>query len=421
MAELSSGQIKSKRIVYLVLSTISLLFLGLIYAFSMFRQGMVDSFGLEPGAVGLTFNIMMITFCIGAVIGSQIEKKLDVKGTLAIAAVMFLIGFAGTGLFANGNIAAVYIFYGVIGGLGVGIGYNTVIATTNVWFPDMIGIASGVLMMGFGLGALIFGTISVQFVYPAIGNLSPILVALGVIAGVIIFLEAIILKRAPKDIASILGVEKSGGSDYDPGEEDSALKTPTFYVYWIWAFIVIAIGLATLGSGASDGQEAGFDAGFATTLVGIVSAFNGVGRVAIGAIYDRTNVKITMLIDGIIALVATVSIVTALNMHIPVLYAVGALCCGLCYGGVPVIASAMSKQRFGSKNYPLNLSLANFAIVWGSIANVIIQNLTGGARISVFIVLIVMAIIAIADVLPFSKMWDRDQKMLAERRATHEA
>ena len=98
---------------------------------------------------------MMVAFCIGAVIGSQIEKAIGVRSTLVIAALMFLGGFVGAGLFGSGSIAAVYLCYGVLGGLAVGIGYNSVIATTNMWFPDKVGFSSGVLMMGFGLGSLI--------------------------------------------------------------------------------------------------------------------------------------------------------------------------------------------------------------------------------------------------------------------------
>ena len=119
MPDLTVGQIKSKRMLYLALSTLTLLFLGLIYAFSMFAAPICTTFGLEKAAVGLTFNIMMITFCVGAVIGSQIEAKIGVRNTLFVAAALFFCGFAGTGLFGNGSITVVYLCYGVLGGLGL--------------------------------------------------------------------------------------------------------------------------------------------------------------------------------------------------------------------------------------------------------------------------------------------------------------
>ncbi len=421
MTEMSPAQIKSKRVVYLVLSTITLLFLGLIYAFSMFAAPMCSTFGLEKPAVGLTFNIMMITFCLGAVVGSQVEKVIGVKGAILVAAAMFAIGFIGTGIFAYSNIVALYLFYGVICGLGVGMGYNSVIATTNVWFPDKVGLSSGILMMGFGLGSLILGTLSVNLAKTF--GLGTVLIVIGVISAIVIGIEGLIIKRPPSNIIAAMAPEKASGSSYDPADEDSALKTPLFYVYWVWAIIVIAIGLATIGNCASDAQSVGWDAGFATLLVGLVSVLNGIGRVLVGIIYDKTNVKVTMIIDGTVGFIAAVCIICAFTMSIPVLYVVGAFCCGFCYGGVPVVASAFGRQRFGAKNYPLNLSLCNFAIVFGSLLNVLLQAVVGmDARVTTFSILAIMAVIAVLDAaIPFSKMFNRDQKLLEERRAAHEA
>ena len=415
MPDLTVGQIKSKRMLYLALSTLTLLFLGLIYAFSMFAGPICTTFGLEKAAVGLTFNIMMITFCVGAVIGSQIEAKIGVRNTLFVAAALFFCGFAGTGLFGNGSITVVYLCYGVLGGLGVGVGYNSVIATTNVWFPDKVGFSSGVLMMGFGLGSLILGTLSVSLA-PTLG-LGTVFAAIGVITALVVVVLACTLRRPPANIVALMAPEKATASGYDPGEQDTPLKSSTFYVYWVWAIIVIAIGLATIGNCASDAQLVGFDAAFATLLVGIVSTFNGFGRVLVGTIYDKTNVKATMLVDGIVGVCATVCIIGAFSMGVSALYVVGAICCGFCYGGVPVVASAMSRQRFGSKSYPLNLSLANFAIVWGSVLNVIVQTVVGGeARLTIFVVLFVLSILALLDVVPFSKMWNADMRALDLRR-----
>ncbi|MEQ3361812.1 MFS transporter [Raoultibacter massiliensis] len=418
MSDLSISQIKSRRAVYLALSTLALLFLGLIYAFSMFAAPITNSFGLDKAAVGLTFNIMMITFCVGAVIGSQLDARLGVKPSLIIAAALFLLGFAGTGALGNGSIAVLYVFYGVLGGLGVGIGYNTIVATTNVWFPDKVGFSSGVLMMGFGLGSLILGTLSVNLV-PLLG-LATVFIAIGVVTFVVVLALALVLNRPPSTIVSLMAPEKATSTGYDPGDEDAALKTPLFYVYWIWAIVVIAIGLATIGNCASDAQLVGIDAGFATLLVGLVSTCNGLARIVIGMIYDKTNVKTTMLIDGLVAVAATLCIVGAFTTGVSALYIVGAFCCGFCYGGVPVVASAFSRQRFGSKNYPLNLSLANFAIAFGSVLNIVVGVAVGGAenRLGVFAVMAALSIAAALNVLPFSRMWNRDMAMLDKKRTS---
>ena len=165
---------------------------------------------------------------------------------------LFFLGFAGTDLFANGNIAVVYLFYGVLGGAGVGIGYNSIIATTNVWFPDKVGFSSGVLMMGFGLGSLVLGTLSVNLI-PAFG-LSSVLVGIGVAAAVVVFTLSLVLTRPPANIVEVMVSGRAAGAGSDPADDDRILKTPTFYVYWVWAVIVIAIGLATIGNASSDAQ-----------------------------------------------------------------------------------------------------------------------------------------------------------------------
>lgn len=416
MSTMTVGQIKSRRVLYLALSTLTLLFLGLIYAFSMFAAPMSSTFGLEKSAVGLTFNIMMITFCFGAIVGSQIERRIGVRGTLVVAALMFACGFVGTGVLGTNGIMVIYVFYGALGGFGVGIGYNSVVATTNVWFPDKVGFSSGVLMMGFGLGSLILGTLSVNLI-PTLG-LGTVFVLIGIVTCIVTIALALVLRRPPADIVSLMAPEKAGSTGYDPGEEDTPLRTPTFYVYWIWAIIVIAIGLATIGNCASDAQLVGLDVGFATLLVGLVSTCNGLARVVIGLIYDKTNVKITMLVDGLVAMVACICIIGAFVSGVSALYVVGALLCGFCYGGVPVVASAFARQRFGARNYPLNLSLANFAITFGSLLNIVVQVAVGGAdnRLAVFVVMGVLSLVATFDVIPFSRRWNRDMTMLDGRR-----
>ena len=83
------------------------------------------------------------------------------------------------------------------------------------------------------------------------------------------------------------------------------------------------------------------------------------------------------------------------------------------------LASAFGRQRFGAKNYPLNLSLCNFAIVFGSLLNLIIGTFVGVGSdhyLPLFIILFVLSILSLLDVIPFSKIWNRDQKVLAQRR-----
>jgi len=407
---MTKQQIERKRMVLLALSTLILLFIGLIYAFSMFAKPMVQDFGLV-GDIGLTFNIMMITFCIGAVAGSAIERKLGVRASLIVCAILFGVGFCGTGLLAAaGGMTVLYVFYGVLGGFGVGIGYNTIVSTTNLWFPDKVGFSSGILMMGFGVSSLLFGNLSL-LARPLIGGMGPTLIALGIFVVVLVLVSAGQLKRPPADIVAIMAPEKitaaNGGAEI--GENDVVFKTPIFYIYYVWSIIVIAIGLAVIGNCASDATTLGVDMAFATLLVGLVSTFNGLSRVVIGALYDKTNIIVTMFVDGLVGFLAVASIVGAFSLNTPALYIVGALFCGFAYGGVPVVSSTFARQRFGSKRYPFNLSIVNFAITFGSILNLVVAAAVGSSnRLGVFSVMLALGVIALLDIFAFAKVWKRD-------------
>jgi MFS family permease len=100
----------------------------------------------------------MIFFCLGGFFSGQMLKKLSHQVMLGLAAIILFIGFFGVSMLdpadADGSLIKLYILYGILGGGGVGIGYNSVISTVNKWFPDRAGLASGVMMMGFGLFAV---------------------------------------------------------------------------------------------------------------------------------------------------------------------------------------------------------------------------------------------------------------------------
>ena len=148
----------NKRWLYLAVATVILLFQGLIYAWSLFRTPFSEIYtDWTVAQLSMTFTISISCFCLGGFVGGQLSKKLGVKVRFLITAVCLFIGFFGVSMLnpadSAGSLTKLYIFYGVFGGGGVGIGYNAVISTITKWFPDKVGLASGIMLMGFGLGS----------------------------------------------------------------------------------------------------------------------------------------------------------------------------------------------------------------------------------------------------------------------------
>ena len=200
----------NKRWLYLGMGTLTLLFLGLIYAWSIFRTPFGEMYpDWSISQLSLTFTISMIFFCLGGFAGGLLSKKLSIGVRMLISAAMLLVGFFVVSMMKADSPAAsltmLYIFYGVFGGGGVGVAYNGVIGTINKWFPDKVGLASGIMLMGFGLGGLVLGSV----VNSMIGSMGLLKVfrVLGIAICVVCVLAAVIIKSpTAEDSAALAGL-----------------------------------------------------------------------------------------------------------------------------------------------------------------------------------------------------------------------
>jgi len=254
----------SKRWVYLGMGTLTLLFLGLIYAWSIFRTPIGELFpDWSISQLSLTFTISMIFFCLGGFAGGVLSKKLSIRARMLISAVMLLIGFFMVSMVKTdapgSSLTMLYIFYGVFGGGGVGFAYNGVIGTLNKWFPDKVGLASGIMLMGFGLGGLVLGSI-VNSMIGSMGIL-PVFRLLGIVICIVCVLAAFIIKAPGSEdteaLAALAASSSKGKSsqkqtgavkNYTAGE---MLKTPQFWFFTLWAILLNSAGLLVINSAAN--------------------------------------------------------------------------------------------------------------------------------------------------------------------------
>ncbi len=385
--------IKRKRNIYLYVSAVSLLVLGLVYAWSLFATPLATMYGWEMEAVKLTFTICMISFCVGGLIGVPVLKRFGVKGAILLSAAMLACGFAGTALLAPKGIWALYICYGVLTGGGTGLGYNVIIASVTLWFPDKTGYASGVMMMGFGLGSLILGTVANAIIEGA--GLTSALFAIAAIGAVFMVLLALLIKSAPENITEILGIETKAEVAAETAADKRGLFTdPAFYSYYIWAIIVIGAGLAMIGTSKQGAIALDVNATFATTLVGIISIVNGLSRLAMGVIYDKTNLRFAMILSAIVTVVACAALALSFAMGIGLLYIAGCLVLVFSYGSVPPIAAGFARERYGAKRFPRNLAIVNTDIAGGSAFQQAVSTATAGASIAIYTAMALFGVVA---------------------------
>lgn len=391
--------ITKKRWLYLITATLVLLFLGLIYAWSIFRAPFSTIFpDWSVSQLSMTFTISISFFCLGGFAGGLLSKKLSAKARLLIAAAMLFVGFFVVSTLnpenSTASLTKLYIFYGVFGGGGVGLVYNAVISTVNRWFPGKIGFASGVMLMGFGLGGLVLGAATNSLIasvglFSAFRILSIAIGAISLVAAMLIRLpddeelHALNsqIKSATKDNQEVFSDVKSHSVDYTPAE---MLRTASFWFFVLWVVLLNASALLVINSAANISIAFGGSA----VLGLIVSLFNGAGRIVAGNNFDRFGIKTSTFVNSAFMMIAGLLLVAGGLTRKFVLIVTGLIFVGLSFGGCPTITSAYINKAYGTKNFPLNFSLTNFSLIPAAITGPMLSSklfdLAGGNYITNF-------------------------------------
>lgn len=387
--------LKRKRYVYLFASAASFLVLGLVYAWSLFATPLATIYGWELSAVKVTFTICMAAFCVGGLIGAQVLKRLGVRGAILLSATLLVCGFAGTALLAPQGIWALYLCYGVLIGCGTGLGYNVAIATVTLWFPDRTGFASGVMFMGFGLGSLTLGTLANTII--ATAGLAIALTVVAITAGIVMTCLALLLKRAPDNIGELLGVEKKAEAVADEEADKRRLfRDPAFYIYYLWASILLGAGVLVIGTSKLGALELGISEVFATTLVGIIPIVNGAAGLTMGVIYDKKGLRFSMILAAAVSFVSCTMIACSFCGNVDMLYVAGCLILVTSYGSVAPLATAFARERYGAKRFAHNLPVVNTDIAGGSVFQQVVVSASGGGSSIIYTVMSVFGAVALA-------------------------
>lgn len=387
--------IKRKRYVYLFASAISFLVLGLVYGWSLFATPLAEIYGWEMSAVKMTFTFCMMAFCVGGLIGVKVLKTLGLRGAILLAACLLVCGFGGTALLAPQGIWALWICYGVLIGCGTGLGYNVTIASITPWFPDKSGFASGVMFAGFGLGSITLGTLTRGIIGTA--GITVAFAVVAATAGIVMVLLSLLLKRAPENIAELLGVTAKKTKTAPDAEADNRkiFRDPAFYTYYLWAIIILGAGLTMIGTSMQGAVELGVAETFAATLTGIIPIVNGFSGFSMGVVYDKLGLRKCMILVASIGFAGLAMLAASFQTGASAVYVVGCLVLVVAYGSVAPLAAGFARERYGNARYPHHLAIVNTDIAGGSAFQQAVSSACAGASPAVYIALTVFGGVAL--------------------------
>lgn len=391
----------NKRWAYLATGVFAMLFSGVLYAWSILKIPFAEDFGWNASTLSLNFTLTMCFFCLGAFFGSLICKKIGPKFTLVIAGLLVGIGFVSTGLLNKKLPYLLYVTYAILAGTGIGISYNVVVSTVCSWFPDKKGLCSGCLMMGFGVSTLLLGNvISILFENASFG-FSKTYMLVGIVIGVVLVIAGLILKLPTADIKFPTPKSKKSASkeSFEVRDFSTAqmLKSFTFWRAFVCMAFITAVGNSVISFARDLVISVDATAVLATTLVGVLSVCNGLGRIITGAVYDALGRRITMISANILTIVAAGVTLIAVEIHSLPVCIVGLCLAGLSYGSCPTVTSAFTASFYGQKYFSINYSLTNFNLIVAAFianfSNSLLQS--SGGYSSPFIMLLVLAVLAL--------------------------
>jgi MFS family permease len=341
--------------------------IGQAYAFSVFNIPMTKLLGIQAStkedwsliALGRIFSIALAMLGLSAAMFGKWLEKVGPRRAMAAATACFSGGFmvAALGVKLH-QIALVYLGYGALGGIGLGLGYISPVSTLIKWFPDRPGMATGMAIMGFGGGAMIGSPLSVflmdRFKTAASMGVFETFIAMGLIYGIFMLFGVLTVRIPPpgwKPEGYLPSVQPKKLVTTGNVEVGTAWRTPQFWMLWVVLCMNVTAGIGVLGQASPMIQEmfpGRITAAAAAGFVGLLSLFNLVGRFFWSSLSDHLGRKRTYMLYFLLGTVLYALVPTFGRMGSVILFVAGFSVILSMYGGGFATIPAYLRDLFGT-------------------------------------------------------------------------
>lgn len=345
-----------------IMGTVLQLCLGTVYAWSFFQKPIMTAYGWSNVQVMWVFSLAICFLGLAAAWGGMNLGKYGPRMLATLGVLLYGTGYLiGAWAMSLGSLPIFYLGFGIIGGSGLGLGYVTPVATAAKWFPDRKGFITGMVVMGFGLGALIMSKAIAPLILMAVDrNLVTAFAYIGIVILIIGLPAALIMKNPPAGFAPA-GFVPPVQSAASQASEDrmtakEAILSGQFIAMWLVFFFNITAGIMFIGLQspmlqdliklADPAMEVAALAAAGATLIAVSSLFNGIGRFFWGGLSDRIGrIQAFRLILGTQILVFTLLVYTSTPWLFSILVCYVLLCYGGGFGTMPSFILDVFKAR----------------------------------------------------------------------------
>ena len=337
--------------------------IGSVYAWSVLTKPIMEAMGFSLKDVTWTFSLAILFLGLSAgFLGSYVEKYGPRKSGL-VSATFFCLGMLGTAFaLTQHSMTLMYLFYGVVGGIGLGVGYITPVSTLVKWFPNNRGLATGLAIMGFGFASLIAGPV-MQILIAKYGLINNFLI-LGCVYFVVMVTSALYLEPPKTTVDSSAATKHTVNQPTVTGPQytaKEAMHTWKFAALWWIFFTNITCGIGLLAVASPMAQEViKMSPLEAASMVGIIGLLNGGGRIAWSTLSDyigRRNTYVLFFAIQIVAFYMLASVTDSFLFQALIYIII------TCYGGGFSCMPAYLSDLFGTKQ--LSAIHGRILTAWG--------------------------------------------------------
>src|SRR5712692_7257026 len=323
--------------------------LGAVYGWSVFKKPLMSGEHWSETSVQFNFTLAILVLGIGTIIGGLWLDKVGPRKVATTAGLIYGLGYLVSGFAAaNHSLNGLYAGYGILGGLGMGMGYICPVATLVKWFPDRRGLMTGIAVCGYGFGALIMSPVAARSI--ASHGVSWTFWVLGSTYLVLVIAMAQFYANPPQGWRpegwEPRGAVAKAASAYDY-EVKEAMGTWQFWLLWLMLFLNTSAGIMIISQASPMAQQiAKMTAIAAAGIVGLISICNGLGRIFwawVSDLFGRARVYFLLYLIQVVVFfmlphLENATIFTAVVMLI-----------GFCYGGGFGTMPSFTADFFGAK------------------------------------------------------------------------
>ncbi|MBS5735408.1 MAG: MFS transporter [Collinsella intestinalis] len=377
-----------------------LLFLGLIYAYSVLLAPLKAEFAWPMSGMTFIFALSISAFTVGGLASGRLMARRRVRRGLLLGASLLLVGFLGVPHAAGAeSLAFAALMYGMLASFGIGLVYNIVIPVVSAWFPDKPGFAQGVCLMGFGMGGFLLGPLATGLyaMFPwrvVIGCLGVVFAALIVASSFVIRAPRLDEIGLPEPVA---GPARDAGAG--EGECHGLLSSPVFYLEFLFLFFMGSNGMGITGIGRELPLTLGVDDMAAAFIIGFVNIGSGIGRFGGGVLLDRIGCERSMLGIAVMGVASPAIVAASLAMGSVALQLSGCLLFGVSWGAAIVTMPFITRREWGQADLAQNMAVVNTHSIFGALAGSFGAGLLIEATGSFYPVLGVMVVFALGALL----------------------